>query len=147
MNERQAILKSADSIEVNPSLFNFGETMMPEPDCGLPGCALGWIALHAGLSIKRRDCFNGRRQTSDRHLIYEFLHITPDICFNALTVAYGGDRWKDSAKKCASALRLYADKYHPETDHIPASVRAIFDVKELVAAPMPAFVPRPPLHL
>jgi len=36
-------------------------------------------------------------------------------------------RWKYDAKICAKALRQYADKYH--TDHIPSSVREIFDVR------------------
>jgi hypothetical protein len=39
--------------------------------------------------------------------------------------------WMSSAKRCATAMRLYADKYHPaeKPNGIPASVLAIFETE------------------
>lgn len=120
MNIREAILKAADSIESRPDLFNYWATV-PDQSCGAPGCALGWIALHAGT-------FHGR--TWDREQLakllggdrvnhdYQFYQRMNGIC----------EGWESSARTCAPAMRLYADKYHPaETPKgIPSSVLAIF---------------------
>ena len=47
MNLRNAILQAADTIEQNPSLFEFTSVQRPDPECGTPACALGWIAAYA----------------------------------------------------------------------------------------------------
>ena len=54
MNIRQALLKAADSIEQHPKLFSFHSCELPN-ECGTPGCALGWLAVHLG-----KEEFNGR---------------------------------------------------------------------------------------
>jgi hypothetical protein len=46
---RAAILKAADTIERDGDLWNFGEVLVP--DCGTPGCALGWIGFHLGIPV------------------------------------------------------------------------------------------------
>jgi len=120
MNIRQAILLAADSIEQHPQLFHYSSTMIPNPECGTSGCALGWIAHHLGVSSKKRLCNSG---------IYDALGIEDDVCFDHLRKFAGSGHWKRSAKVCAKALRQYANHYYPITDHIPSSVREIFDVR------------------
>jgi len=117
---RQAILKAADSIEQNPGLFHFGSTRIPNPGCGSPGCALGWIGHHLGMSA-------GKGLYDKDNFLYKSLGIKEDCCFERLTKTVGSYNWKFCPTKCAKALRLYADKYHPETDRIPESIRALFD--------------------
>ncbi len=129
MNIRQAILKAADSIEDNPKLFLFSCVSIPSPDCGTPGCAIGWIGYHMGLPT-------GEWMGAGDRSIYSLLGIDKyDCCFEHLTETVGSRKWMGSAKKCAKALRLYADVHHPITSTvqhtgIPDSVREIFQVVE-----------------
>ena len=44
----EAIMLAADHIERNPADFNFMSIGIP--DCGTPGCALGWIGSFGGLT-------------------------------------------------------------------------------------------------
>ena len=127
MNVRQAILKAADSIEQNPHLFNFGSTEVA--GCNTPGCALGWIACHLG-QAKEGQYFEaptlgallGLKDNGRPWAGANFYDLMDEF----------SEQWHEDAAKCSAALRLYADKYHPEpgripvTDHIPASVRQIF---------------------
>ena len=113
MNARQAILRAANSIEKYPDLFRFSSTDLPQPECGSPGCALGWIAFHASKSAMHQ--YREVLDISNSKIFYLRLH---RLC--------GGFKWKRSATVCSSTLRLYANKYHPETNHIPASIRQIF---------------------
>lgn len=118
MNIRQAILSAADSIEQNPDLYRFTTWATANPDCGIPGCALGWISYHLGMA--------GEIPTSG---VYAALGIGsgfPALLFTHLRDAVGHGEWKTSAPECAKALRQYADIHHPEQDYIPASIRAIF---------------------
>lgn len=121
MNIRNAILSAADSIENNPSLYEFGSCDIASPDCGTPGCALGWIGLHLGL-----------QESDNLYAVCDAIGAKCTVCFYALSEAVGSKKWYHSADECAKALRLYADKYHPQQDYIPASIRAIFT--EQVAA-------------
>ena len=122
MNIRNAILKAADSIERYPQLFDFDSIYPPNADCGTPGCALGWIAYHLGIKdwIGAED---GR--------VYEELGIAKNCCFPRLDTVCDSSNpfdWKYSPELCAKTLRLYADKYHPQTKtEMPPEVRAIFD--------------------
>jgi len=124
MNIRQAILKAADSIQQYPELFKWSSCSVG--GCNTPGCALGWIDHHLG--AKEGDPFGWHSGL-----------------FSALEIGNAGrfydqmrqvsslpKLWQDNNKVCAKTLRKYADKYHPQTDHIPASVREIFT--EQVAA-------------
>lgn len=128
MNIRQAILKAADSIERFPSLFNFVSTDTPNAECGMPGCALGWIGFHLSLGTA---WFLTKE-------IYQLMGLPldddegDDEFYARMRAIHGSCEWKYDSDLCADTLRQYADKYHPETDHIPASVRAIFT--EQVAA-------------
>ena len=130
MNIRTAILKAADSIERHPELFDFDSTAIP--DCGTPGCALGWIAFHLG-----EYAFNTMPHKWNTMKLGKALCLTDEASginwaglnfYRRLSCIVSG--WKDDASLCAKALRLYADKFHPETDHIPESVRTIFESVE-----------------
>ena len=123
MRIREAILKAADSIEQNPTLFRFSSVDIPG-ECGSPGCALGWIAHHVGWVENGRRFLDGIASVMGED--------SPEAFYTKMDDLEEGGWWGTSAYICAASLRLYADKYHPETDSIPASVRAIFDVPELV---------------
>lgn len=110
MNIRQAILKAADSIEQYPKLFEWKSVSVANPECGTPGCAIGWICRHLGHSHWEPNKVVGIKDCDFYERMNEIHH----------------DAWKRDHKICADILRIYADKYHPDTDHIPASIRAIF---------------------
>lgn len=130
MNIRNAILKAADSIETHRNLYEFCSTRIPDPDCGTPGCALGWIGFHLG--IPKRETL-GHGLTQNNHSVYDALGIDSQCCFDHLRQTVGHGKWKFQAIECAKALRQYADIHHPITDHIPSSVRAIFEVETIDA--------------
>jgi hypothetical protein len=115
MNVREAILKAAGHIEANPEQFNYYLCRVPE--CGTPGCAIGWIGHFAG-------CDRGKS-------IYRVEEVTGVSNFKFyMRMSEISRDWKRDGEACAEVLRLYADKYHPapKVEHfgIPDSVRAIF---------------------
>lgn len=101
----QAIMRAADHIEQNPELFDFHASVVPE--CGSPGCALGWIGFFANISpgISVSDASDAM-DTSD----WTFYHV-----MDALTEDVGDDEngngWMANARLCALGLRRYAEKY------------------------------------
>ena len=105
MNDiRTAILQAADYIQTNPKEFAFHAINVP--DCGIPGCALGWIGHF--LAMPRTECsytvakrVMGRNDYGTERDFYTRM--------NDLGIAH----WTCNAGLCAWALRLYADKYHP----------------------------------
>ena len=131
MNIRQAILKAADSIEQNPDMYDFHS--ITAPDCGTPGCAIGWIVAHSQLDLPYEDGLEGRARYWGRHEGYSKLLGVDDAGFYNLMDSCGDTNWHTTPQKCAQSLRLYADKYHPATDHIPASIRQIFETQQVAA--------------
>ena len=133
MEIREAILRAADSIEANLDLFDYYSTEYPKPDCGTPGCALGWIAFYDGARKGEVASYHG----------HEILGVRCSSDFYRRMTELAGDhkKWSKSAKGCAKTLRAYADKYHPKipkTDDrvpnkgIPDNVLSIF--REDIAA-------------
>lgn len=127
MNIRNAILAAADHIEEHPALFNY-HRQVPTPDCGSPGCALGWISL---LADEQRFAW-GRSEQSEhtrpwkRAELFAWLGYDDGVFYDRMDALDLG--WKRTARQCAAAMRLYADKYHPAPKlGIPASVLAIFE--------------------
>ena len=114
MNIRQAILKAADSIEQYPKLFDYNSCKCPNYGCGTPGCALGWIGFHLGRAVK----VNGARQGKFENGLDDIASFTTDdgdaVTFYNRMHGISRFSWQKNAAKCAKALRLYADKYHPE---------------------------------
>ena len=135
MEIRQAILRAADSIEQNPRLFNFMTSSKPDPNCGTPGCVLGWIGFHLGIIAINMPTPTAQALGCPK----ETLPISNDLVayedwgfYRRMTEISGNSLWRYSPGACASALRKYADKYHPATGGMPDSVRRIFAVENLV---------------
>lgn len=104
MNIRQAILRAADSIEAHPELFAFGSIENPNPDCGTPGCAIGWIAHHMGVED----------WPAHEDLIAYAMGLIPLRFYYRMEGILEG--WRDDATICSKALLLYADKCHPSVE-------------------------------
>lgn len=97
MDIYNAIMKAAEEVLVGKQ-FDYLSCWTPQPKCGTPGCAVGWVAHARGL--------NG--------------HVG-DVCKEALGVTYGDfeirmstvrPQWWVSPRACSEGLRLYAAKYH-----------------------------------
>jgi len=128
MNIRNAILKAADSIASSPHLFKFMTVQMPD-NCGTPGCAIGWIIFHSDISVRQFPSWATYKEP-----MLKAMGIKKSGDFYKLLDGLDGSLgWRHSAPICAKLLRLYADKYHPITNHIPSSVRAIFEVEPVDA--------------
>jgi hypothetical protein len=103
MNVYEAILKAADHIETNPKLFNYSENRIP--DCGTPGCALGWIGHFLGL----KGDYETVLQQMGLHHLTEFSADRMDVVGGVMSF------WRHNAQACAKTLRLYAQEYHAPT--------------------------------
>lgn len=92
-----AMHKAADHIERNPGDYNFFNTFVPE--CGTPGCLLGWVGL-----------FLGRKSGSN----LEALEVVglEGMDFYDLVDEFTGELWLVKADLAAQGLRGYAEKYH-----------------------------------
>ena len=108
MNAYEATLATAELFEREPKLFRFSETSVP--DCGTPGCALGYIGYFMG----QKGVISGEKTIGVDSSVF-YARIQP--------LAPG---WIKDVSLCAKGLRLYAEKYLRE-DHIPIDVRAIFE--------------------
>lgn len=110
MNIRNAILSAANHIEQNPHLFDFMSVRVPENPCGTPGCAIGWIGHFAEVggwvAHNVAPAMGLKAAAGDSDAAHEFYRRMD---------ALGKDGWRKDAEVCASALRLYADHYHPAT--------------------------------
>lgn len=115
MGIRGAILKAADHIGANPDLFRYFNIRVPG-NCGTPGCALGWIgffgnAVPAGedwrsISYVARDLSEHSACKAP-----PLMSISSTEFYCRMALLQPG--WTQNPEKCASGLRLYADKYHP----------------------------------
>lgn len=109
MKLRDAILKAADHIEANPSLYDFGRFKSPE--CDTPACMVGWVAhfmgVPAGLNVwsglfDGPGCI-GVMGVDDSAFMHRMM---------VLSVEH--DVWPAvNPTEAPEALRLYADKYCP----------------------------------
>lgn len=121
---RGAILRAADQIKSRPHLFNFGNCSIP--DCGSPGCAIGWCGAELGLEgiiNEASPILVGWADTSpvphdERWLGNQFC----DQEFYDRMDSIGPANWRTNAHECARALRAYADKYWPAEQLDPAYV-------------------------
>lgn len=116
MKNRTAILRAADHIESSPQDYNYD--LNCKPVCGTPGCMLGWIGKF--LRMKRVDAndeqISGYTSAVARRLghggLSEFLGIATNISRTKFGSA--GDH-QLQAKAAADVLRIYADRFHPES--------------------------------
>jgi hypothetical protein len=117
---RGAIRHAADHIEQHPEEYCFSSRNQPEhPGCGRPGCALGWIAVFAGLrelASFSADCDS--KQWSPE-AVEKFLGCSERDFYSRMSAMHSkpenrdANCWTTHARTCARFLRQYADQYHP----------------------------------
>jgi hypothetical protein len=119
MTIRQAMLLAADRIERSPSCYNFYNSRSPGHRGD--GCIIGWTAYYMG-EAPGQEC--GVDGDSDS-LCHKLFGIQPDVFFNRIHDL--NKKTFSEPRFVAQAMRLYADKYHPdEPIGIPDAVRNIF---------------------
>jgi hypothetical protein len=118
-----AIMKAADQIEHVKGAWRWSRTTVP--DCGSPGCMIGWIAYYLGERPGTHISQVMQRIGCDpMHGGDEFYQIVGELS--------GLGRFglePASGAEIAAALRLYAAKYHAPKPHftgLPDIVRDIF---------------------
>lgn len=105
MEIRQAILKAADHIEHHPKDFLYSQNAIPE--CGTPGCAIGWVGHFLGMTSKDNADFG-------RVAIAIGVPASVFAFSDRMDRLHGGFvNWRHDAADCALTLRRYANKYHP----------------------------------
>lgn len=121
MNLREPILQAADHIEQHPEEFSFQSCCFPdELHCGTPGCAIGWIAFFALPRVRGTapheewfpDVANelfGDGPSADWHFYARMNELCEEKDEEDI------HHWMQNPTVCAATLRLYADKYYPET--------------------------------
>ena len=109
MDIYSAIMKAADHIEQHPELFNFDNVRIPE--CGTPGCALGWIGHFLGIRIG--EVIN--RVASHPNLRAAPIPVDELVFYqrmDGIERKASGVNWMINPVACARYMRVYADKYH-----------------------------------
>jgi hypothetical protein len=119
MTLRDAILKTAALFEERPGMFDYDRILVP--DCGTPGCAIGWIDHFSGAPARRCIWHRGPLREAG---------VEQGEFYRRMRRFDNG--WSLNAARCAAALRCYADAHHPargipeNNRGIPDSVRRIF---------------------
>lgn len=118
MDVRHAILSTARLFERRPEAFNFCVCRVPE--CGAPGCAIGYILAFLGF---------GPGDALSQHC-EGVLGVSDWVFYQRMNALKGRRDWTYSAAECARCLRLYADEYFPAAPSaIPSDIRALFEVE------------------
>jgi len=121
MEIRTALLKTANLFETKPASFDINATDLP--DCGTPGCILGWVGVMLGDTNKAWWWTDS---------VYDAMGINKGsstgaegdgIFYERMRVL--GWAWADNAADCARTLRLYADRYHPATESYPVILKEL----------------------
>lgn len=124
MDIYHAVLAAANQIERRPDLFDFMESSVP-PDCGTPGCVLGWISHFIDargrapidktaeiLGFKPDDIWIG---SADRKFYAEMDSLAgvgySDFPSHYL---YKWNSWRFRPTECARLLRLFAKRFAPQ---------------------------------
>lgn len=102
-----AIMKAADWIEKKPELYDFTINGVP-PDCGSTACALGWIGYFAKIK-------GGKYCGHFSQELLEKAGLTTLSTFLARMNKISSV-WHHDTDITASALRLYAKKYHGDDE-------------------------------
>jgi hypothetical protein len=97
-----AVMKAADHIERNPQLFDFMRSTTPE--CGTPGCVLGWVAH-----------FMGAAPGTEAKEMAKFFGLSDGCVWFGLDAlvqrTIGENFYHHSHEDAARFLRTYAAKY------------------------------------
>ena len=94
MNVYEATLATAELFEREPKMFDFSRVVVP--DCGTPGCAIGYIERFMGFE----GVIDGNRSLGTTRT--EFYERMSELVTR---------EWINNASICAVGLRLYAEKY------------------------------------
>lgn len=114
---RTALLAAAETFEVKPGLFDYGEVKVPP--CGSPGCVVGMIGFHLGMKM-------GTDISDVAHLLgFDDGSFHEHGMYNAFTEVYGCG-WRDSPKEAAEMLRLYADAKFPVAQAAPTKALSTY---------------------
>jgi hypothetical protein len=105
---RSAILRAADRIELNPKLWNHDNTRIP--DCGAPGCALGWIGHEVGIECGKSIA-----------AVHAALGLEGSWQFYNQMSEMGFIQWRRNPTHGVAALRAYADRYFPDSTTVVSS--------------------------
>lgn len=120
-----AILMAADHIEQHPELFNFYVYSQPDHVCGTPACVLGWIAFFAGIPAttpEKMGFFPVTRDHWDKAAVSTFIRTQEGLFYDRMDElsprpadrsVFSRMNWRYDHAVCATALRRYAEKYHP----------------------------------
>ncbi len=110
---REAILKAADRIERNPDGYNFYSN--GKPDCGSPGCMMGWIGFELGFDAHPYACYVTPLRDA---LGFDYSDIGDMIRAAKATMPH--NEWhrlmnyQERATEAAEVMRLYADHRFPQ---------------------------------
>lgn len=114
----EAIIYAAEMIERSPERYDFASIDRPDPACGTPGCALGWIGVYLDVPAESEVHY-----PSYLTRVLSLLSVTASEFYERLDAIQirwreGGSidngMWSIDAGSCARALRAYADEYHRE---------------------------------
>ena len=123
-----AIRQAADHIEQHPEEYRYFSRNQPEyPGQGSPACALGWIAVFAGLEGRQRDVRELASFSADCNseqlwspgAVQKFLGCYESDFYRRMAGMHSkpenrdANCWTAHAPTCARFLRQYADQYHP----------------------------------
>jgi hypothetical protein len=116
MSIREAILKAAHHVEMNPRDWDFYAGV--PSGCGTPGCAVGWVAFFLGHRADENVFSLCKKLFGVTHLEW-WVRVMPKDTPKRIEL---------TGPELAIKMRAYADKYYP--DAIPQNVRAIFEAKQ-----------------
>ena len=106
MNVYEALLKAADHIERNPDLFDFYTERVPE--CGTPGCALGWAAYFMRLPFHNVGDF------AQQMMPVKYGDCAEGAFYERMNAALADPKceWTEDSALCAQGMRLVAEKHY-----------------------------------
>lgn len=104
-----AMLLAADQIEGSPELFRFSSVEVP--DCGTPGCAIGWMAYY----LREMEGDEGEDwlvSWSRARDVFAPGGVGDGVFYMRMNdVARGHGDWHVDASVCAAGLRRLAEAY------------------------------------
>lgn len=127
MNTYQALLATANLFERSPAAYDFQELNVP--DCGSPGCAIGWTAFHMGRSGSNVHDISAEILGCPHSVFYDRMS---DINLERPEHhPWTHHPWTRDAGAAAVCLRFYAEKYHGHEKPKPRPTSAM--VADLMA--------------
>jgi hypothetical protein len=130
MDIYRAILETAAHIEEFPQSYDYDSVRVP-PECGTPGCLIGWINFYTHTHSDARHTDGGFVISADA------LGLRDTAIFYQRMIVLARDddspNWTRDPAMAARLLRRYAEKYHAPAALDPAYVK-LRDSLEVPAA-------------